>query len=192
MLNLRDTQKELLKKHIQKGSVVADFTMGNGNDTLWLSNQVGENGKVFAFDIQEAAVYNTKALLEKENCAQNYTLIKDSHHLLKNYIDCPLDAGIFNLGFLPGGDKSLTTVRSTTLPAIETALTLIKAGGCLMIAIYPGHEEGRLEGELICDILSKYDQKHLSAYRFNVLNAATSPYFIYVEINEKYKGGITK
>ncbi len=189
MLNLRETQKDMLLKHIKMGSVVADFTMGNGNDTLWLSRQVGPDGKVFAFDIQEAALANTKALLEKEGCFKNYTLIKESHHLLKNHICCPLDAGIFNLGFLPGGDKALTTLRSTTLPAIEAAISLIKAGGCLMIAIYPGHEEGRLEGELICETLSGYDQKHLSAYRFNVLNAATSPYFIYVEINEKYKGG---
>ncbi|MBE6678683.1 MAG: rRNA methyltransferase [Ruminococcaceae bacterium] len=189
MLNLRETQKAMLTKHIKEGSAVADFTMGNGNDTLWLSNQVGVTGKVFAFDIQEAALANTKSLLEKEGCFENYTLIRESHHLLKEYIDCPLDAGIFNLGFLPGGDKALTTLRSTTLPAIEAAISLIKPGGCLMIAIYPGHEEGRLEGELICETLSGYDQKHLSAYRFNVLNAATSPYFIYVEINEKYKGG---
>lgn len=189
MLNLRETQKNMLLKHISEGSIVADFTMGNGNDTLWLSKQVGTSGKVFAFDIQEAALDNTRALLENEGCGGNCILIKESHHLLKKHIDCTLDAGIFNLGFLPGGDKTLTTLRSTTLPAIKDALTIIKPGGCLMIAIYPGHEEGRLEGELICETLATYDQKHLSAYRFNVLNAATSPYFIYVEINEKYKGG---
>lgn len=188
MLSLRETQKRFLAEHISEGSVVADFTMGNGNDTLWLSKRVGESGKVFAFDIQEQALENTKALLEKEGCAKNYTLIKDSHHRLLDYIDCSLDAGVFNLGFLPGGDKSLTTLRVTTLPAIRDAISIIKPGGCLLIAIYPGHEEGRLEGEVICEALSAYDQRILSAYRFNVLNAATSPYFIYVEINEKRKG----
>lgn len=189
MLNLRDTQKAMLSNHIKAGSVVADFTMGNGNDTLWLSKRVGAEGKVFAFDIQDTALENTKALLCKESEFQNYVLIKESHHLLKKYIDCKLDAGIFNLGFLPGGDKSLTTLRETTLPAIRDAISLIKPGGCLIIAVYPGHEEGKLEGELICETLAGYHQKHLSAYRFNVLNAPTSPYFIYVEINEKYKEG---
>lgn len=192
MLNLRETQKRLLSEHIGNGSTVADFTMGNGNDTLWLSKAVGVGGKVYAFDIQAAAIANTKALLEKEGCENNYTLIKASHHLLKDYISEQLDGGIFNLGFLPGGDKGLTTLRETTLPAIKDALSLIKSGGCLMIAVYPGHEEGRLEGELICKTLSEYDQRHLSAYRFNVLNAPEAPYFIYVEINKKYKGGDRK
>lgn len=188
MLSLRETQKELLRRHVFEGACVADFTMGNGNDTLWLSKAVGESGRVFAFDIQSRALENTRALLEKEACRDNYTLIHDSHHKLLDYIDCKLDAGMFNLGFLPGGDKSLTTLRTTTLPAIEAAISIIKPGGCLMIAIYPGHTEGRLEGELICDTLATYDQKILSAYRFNVLNAPVSPYFIYAEINEKRRG----
>lgn len=189
MLNLRETQKELLKPHIGPGSIVADFTMGNGNDTLWLSKQVGIGGKVYAFDVQDDALANTKALLESQGCENNYVLIKASHHLLKNHINEPLDLGIFNLGFLPGGDKGLTTLRETTLPAIEDAISILKPGGCLMIAVYPGHEEGRLEGELICKTLADYDQRQLSAYRFNVLNAPTSPYFIFIEINKKFKGG---
>lgn len=189
MLSLRNTQKAFLEQHVKEGCTVADFTMGNGHDTLWLSKRVGAKGKVYAFDIQDRALENTKALLEREGCPENYELIKASHHLLLEYIKEPLDAGMFNLGFLPGGDKSLTTLRTTTLPAIERALTVIKPGGCLIVAVYPGHEEGRLEGELICKTLAAYDQKMLSAYRFNVLNAADCPYFIYIELNEKYKGG---
>lgn len=188
MLNLRDTQKSMLAVHIGHGSVVADFTMGNGHDTLWLSKQVGNRGKVYAFDIQDKALENTRALLDSEGCSENCTLIQASHHRLLEFIKEPLDAAVFNLGFLPGGDKSLTTLRTTTLPAIKDALSIIKPGGCLLIAVYPGHEEGRLEGELICDTLASYDQKMLSAYRFNVLNAPTAPYFIYVELNAKYRG----
>ncbi len=187
MLSLRIMEKELLAEHIGSGNVVADFTMGNGNDTLWLAQRVGENGKVYAFDIQEAAVANTEKLLREKGYLDRCTLIQDSHHKLAEYIEDELDAGIFNLGFLPGGDKRITTLRETTLPAIQAAIGKIKPGGCLLVAVYPGHEEGNIEGKLICEMLADRDQKELSAYRFNVLNAPTSPYFIFIEINPKLK-----
>ncbi len=187
MLSLRVIEKDLLADHIGNGSVVGDFTMGNGHDTLWLAERVGKEGKVYAFDIQDGALANTKKLLEENDCLERCTLIKDSHHKLLEYVKEPLDAGVFNLGFLPGGDKRITTLRETTLPAINAAISVIKPGGCLLIAVYPGHEEGNIEGQLICEMLSGREQKELSAYRFNVLNAPTSPYFIFIELNPKYK-----
>ena len=44
--------KTLIKQHIQDDSIVIDATCGNGNDTLFLAEQV-PNGKVFGFDIQK-------------------------------------------------------------------------------------------------------------------------------------------
>ena len=44
--------KTLINQHIQDDSIVIDATCGNGNDTLFLAEQV-PNGKVFGFDIQK-------------------------------------------------------------------------------------------------------------------------------------------
>ena len=41
MVDLLTLHKQFLAPHIKKGSVAVDFTMGNGHDTLWLSNAVG-------------------------------------------------------------------------------------------------------------------------------------------------------
>ena len=71
MLDLKTTEKNFLVPHIKKGGVAVDFTRGNGHDTLWLSQAVGENGKVYAFDVQAAALDSTKALLESENAPEN-------------------------------------------------------------------------------------------------------------------------
>lgn len=188
MLVLRDIEKNLLAPHIFEGAVVADFTMGNGNDTLWLAQLVGNSGKVYAFDIQEDALAHTKEKLVAEGVDGHCVLIKDSHHKAAEYIKEKIDAGVFNLGFLPGGDKRITTLRETTLPAVKTALSLVKPGGGLLIAVYPGHEEGALEGEMLTELFSSYDQKILSAYKFNVLNSKESPFFILAEINPKFKG----
>ena len=62
MIDLLDTEKSFIVTHIKEGGVAVDFTMGNGHDTLWLSRQIGENGKVYAFDIQQAALDSTEEL----------------------------------------------------------------------------------------------------------------------------------
>ena len=111
MVDLLTLHKQFLTPHLKKGGIAVDFTMGNGHDTLWLSQQMGEEGHVYAFDIQKQAIDSTHALLEKENALSNVTLIHDSHANVKQYVTSPICAGMFNLGYLPGGDKSVTTLR---------------------------------------------------------------------------------
>lgn len=181
MLDILETEKSFILKHIKEGDTVADFTMGNGHDTLFFSKTVGESGKVYAFDIQPAALESTKRRLTENNAPENYTLICDSHHNAKKYIDCKIKAGMFNLGYLPGSDKSITTKRETTLAAIDVAIELLDRDAILLIAVYPGHEEGEIEGELINEKLSALDRKQYCCAKFRIINSPTSSYFYIVE-----------
>ena len=181
MINLLEIEKNFLIPHIKKGGVAVDFTMGNGHDTLWLSEAMGENGKVYAFDIQPQALESSRRLLETENAPQNYTLILDSHSNVLDYVSEKICIGMFNLGFLPGGDKSITTKRETTMVAIRAAIDLLDDDGALLIAVYPGHAEGTIEGELIEEELSKLNRKELCASKFKIVNSPTSPFFFVVE-----------
>ena len=181
MINLLEVEKNFLIPHIKKGGVAVDFTMGNGHDTLWLSNAVGENGKVYAFDIQPQALESSKKLLTENGAAENYTLILDSHSNVMDYVKEKICIGMFNLGFLPGGDKSITTKRDTTMIAIRAAIDLLDADGALLIAVYPGHEEGTIEGNLIDEELSKLNRKELCACKFKIVNSPTSPFFVLIE-----------
>ena len=181
MVDLMGLEKQFLSAHIKEGITAVDFTMGNGHDTLFLSKAIGENGKLYAFDIQDAALANTKARLEENCCYDNYTLIKASHSLVKEYVKEKIDVGVFNLGYLPGGDKSITTLRETTLPAVDAALDLLNDDGIILIAIYPGHAEGEIEGKLLTERLSTLDRKQICVSRFTILNSPTSPYFIAIE-----------
>jgi hypothetical protein len=181
MIDLLKTEKQFISTHIKEGGTVVDFTMGNGHDTLWLSNAVGENGKVYAFDIQQAALDSTKKLLESEGAAPNYTLILDSHHNVKNYVKEPICAGLFNLGYLPGGDKTITTLHETSLAAISAGIDLLAPDGAILCAVYPGHAEGTLEGELIEEMLSKLDRRQICATKFKIENSPTSPFFFLIE-----------
>lgn len=181
MLDILETEKSFILKHIKEGDTVADFTMGNGHDTLFFSKTVGESGHVFAFDIQPSALESTQKRLTENGAPSNYTLICDSHHNAKKYIDRPIKAGMFNLGYLPGGDKSITTKRETTLAAIEAAIDLLDKDAILLIAVYPGHAEGEIEGELINEMLSTLDRKKYCCARFRIINSPTSSYFYIVE-----------
>ena len=181
MLDLLELQKEFIVKHLKAGDACADFTMGNGHDTEFLSKHVGESGHVWAFDIQKQALESTAANLNAALCPENYTLILDSHHNAKNYIDRPIKAGMFNLGWLPGGDKSITTLRETTLPAIQSAISMLAPNGVLTVAIYPGHAEGDAEGKMVEEYLATLPRWHVCATQIRILNSPTSPYFHVIE-----------
>ena len=181
MIELLDLHKKFILEHLHEGDIAVDFTMGNGHDTEFLSKTVGENGKVYAFDIQASAVESTRQNLEKAGCPKNYTLIHDSHHNVKNYITEPIKAGMFNLGYLPGGDKSITTMRVTTLPAIEAAIDLLGKDAILLIAVYPGHPEGDAEGKEITEYLSTLSRFKVCCTKVQIVNSPTSPYFMMIE-----------
>lgn len=180
MLSILQYAKELLHPALPEDGYAADFTMGNGHDTLFFSQAVPK-GKVWAFDIQPAALEATRKLLEENGVGENVQLILDSHSNLDRYIDTQLDAAMFNLGYLPWADKSVTTKRETTLEAVEKALARIKVGGVLVIVIYPGHEEGWLEGEALQARLSQLDHKKWDVLLHRLIHVPTCPYILAAE-----------
>ena len=190
MVDLVGLHKYFILEHLKEGDVAVDFTMGNGNDTLFLSKAVGESGRVYAFDIQEDALISTRAHLEVNGAPENYTLICASHHRVKEFVEGPIKAGMFNLGYLPrSGRKAVTTMRETTMPAVEAALELLAPDGVLIVAIYPGHEEGALEGEMLREYFSSLSKYRICPSEFKILNSPTSPYFFLVEKSPKAKFG---
>src|SRR5690625_5302883 len=98
----------LLKSTVKQGDTVVDATCGNGNDTLFLAELVGEAGHVYSFDIQAQAIETTKNVL-KEHQYENVTYVHDSHAKIAEYIPSELlgqiGGAIFNLGYLPRSDK---------------------------------------------------------------------------------------
>lgn len=185
MVDLLELHKYFLSSHFKKGGIAADFTMGNGNDTLWLSRCMGEEGHVYAFDIQKQALDHTLNRLQEEQAPCNYTLILDSHSNLKDYITTPICVGMFNLGYLPGGNRKRTTLRPTTRKAVTDAISMLDKGGALLIAVYPGHEEGHLEGEMLREMLSEYSRFQYTVSEFHIINSPTSPFFFLVERSER-------
>ena len=92
---------------------------------------------------------------------------------------------MFNLGWLPGGDKSITTMRETTMPAIKAAIDLLGDDAILNIAVYPGHPEGDAEGKMIEEYLGTLSRFKVCATKVKIVNSATSPYFFMIETKKR-------
>ncbi|MFC5528659.1 class I SAM-dependent methyltransferase [Cohnella yongneupensis] len=139
------------------GEPVIDATAGNGVDTLFLARLVGSNGKVFAFDVQAAALERTRARLSVAASAGDRIapaeLLLAGHEEMSALIPPEyhgrIAAVMFNLGYLPGAEKKLVTQPDTTLIALVAALLMLRSGGVLTIVIYPGHEGGDAEAEAV-------------------------------------------
>ena len=94
--------RDTLLRAVQPEDTVVDATMGNGHDTLFLAEQVGPGGHVYAFDIQPEAVESTRKLLEEHGLSDRVTLLCRSHADLAEAVPAGVAAVVFNLGWLPG------------------------------------------------------------------------------------------
>lgn len=172
----------LLRDVVQAGDVVIDATMGNGHDTLFLAQQVGTEGKVFAFDVQAQALDKTRQRLAEHGAQQQVALVKGCHSAMAQHVPEEwhgvVAAAVFNLGYLPGADKALTTQRETTITAVDAALQLLRVGGVLIVVVYPGHAEGKLEGEVLEQHLADLDQDAFQVARYGFLNLRNNPPYV--------------
>lgn len=180
MLSAVEYCHTLLRERLLPGDLAVDATAGNGHDTHFLAQLIGPDGRVFAFDVQPQAIAATDRLLRRwgvpEAC---YRLIGASHaemaaHLPSDTED-RLAAVIFNLGYLPGGDKSVITRAETTLPAVRTALELLRPGGLLLLVTYPGHAGGAEEAQALRDFASGLPPRLWQVTEYRTLNARNSP-----------------
>lgn len=145
MLRATDMAQLLLRQRLKEGDIVVDATVGNGHDTLFLADQVGPSGQVIGFDVQKAALEYTAARLDERS---HVRLVHAGHEMLTAHLDdqtVKLAAVMFNLGYLPGADRTVMTGSETTLAAVQQALALLRVGGLITLVLYPGHAGGAEE-----------------------------------------------
>ena len=157
--------REVILRAVEPGDTVVDATMGNGHDTQMLCETVGPGGRVYAFDVQAQAVEETRKRLREQGLDSRAELILSGHEHMAEYVQAPVKAVMFNLGWLPGGDHEMTTLWETTRTAVESALNLLSPMGVLVICAYPGHAEGEREKRELAAFLGALDNR-----RYNVLH----------------------
>ena len=137
-----------VREHVHEGAIVIDATAGNGHDTLFLADLVGDMGKVYALDIQSEAIASTANRLPT-GLRKRVELLQADHANLEQLIPdreqgC-IQVAMFNLGYLPGGEKSKITQIESTAPALTSAWAMLAQGAVLSVLAYPGHAGGATE-----------------------------------------------
>lgn len=167
---------------INDGDIAIDATCGNGHDTLFLTGLVGEKGYVYSFDIQEQAIIKTRERLKKHQAEERVTLVQDSHAQLAKYISqvhqSQIKGAIFNLGYLPGSDKTVVTTPKETLSSIEQLLSFLQQGGIIVLVIYHGHAGGKQEKDALMEYVASLDQKSFKVLQYSFINQRNTPPFI--------------
>lgn len=165
----------IIDQFLENKNIAIDATLGNGYDTDFLSKKFT---KVYSFEIQEEACRNYS---ERKN--KNVIVINNSHHLLKRYItEESVDCIMYNLGFLPGGNKEITTMSETSLSSIIEGLKLLNHGGLMTICLYRGHDEGKEEGNVIIPYLKELPKSKFGVMYHEFLNRSDdAPILIVIE-----------
>lgn len=159
----------LLSELSLDGKVVVDATAGNGYDTVFLANCVGETGKVLVFDVQEAAIAATRERAEGVGLGGRVEFFRESHALMGNHAEPGTVAAVmFNLGYLPGADHEVTT-GGDTIRALEAAEILLVKGGVLSVVCYPGHEGGDEEAKGVVEWMEKLPERGWRVVRYGAV-----------------------
>lgn len=181
-----DIVHKVLTNMVKPGDFVVDATSGNGYDTVFLAELVGENGKVVAMDIQEDAVKSTNERLTESGYSERTTTYCMSHSDMDSILkENSADAIVFNFGWLPGGDHDIFTRAETSVPAIEKALKILKPGGILSLCLYYGRNNGYSERDAILDYLSKLEPRYYAVMKCDFLNRRNDPPYPIFVVKEK-------
>jgi hypothetical protein len=182
-MRLTELAHQVVGTILQPGDQAIDATAGNGHDTAFLARAVGPTGRVFAFDVQDHALATTAARLGQE--ARQVALIKAGHETMQQHV--PRDAAgrikaiLFNLGYLPGGDKQVTTRVDTTIAALDAAGALLARDGLLSVMVYRGHEAGRAEAVAVVAWANALPSGWLAtSYPALMDHAAVTPFLLIV------------
>lgn len=169
--------RTLLTSTLLPGDSVIDATVGNGNDTVLLATLVGKSGMVYGFDLQKKAIEKTKEKLLLTGLFNQVSLFNQGHEKIDSVLpqDTLIAGAIFNLGYLPNGDKRIITTGETTLIAIKGILPRLRKGGLILLVIYHGHTGGKEEKDTILTYVQTLSQTDYTVLRYEFINQKNAP-----------------
>jgi len=172
----------LLKQVLKPGDIAIDGTVGNGNDTLYLAQLVGETGIVYGFDIQQEAINRASSLLQEHHCKNQVKFFCLGHEHQKQVIPeeqhGKIKGAIYNLGYLPKGNHDIITKPLTTISALEQTLEILAPGGIICVVVYHGHPGGKEERDAVLRFAENVPQKKAQVLKYQFINQINDPPFL--------------
>lgn len=191
---LTSAAQSIWKEVIQPGDAAVDATCGHGRDAACLAQLLAPTGKLFCFDIQDTSMTSTKHTLERQAACTfpgaepdlisgasadgvAVQLIRRSHAEMETFVN-RARVVCFNLGYLPSGDKDVTTTTESTIAAVEAAMRILEENGVITVMAYPGHAEGKRECDALRLFCAELPSSDWLVSEFQILNRRLSPILI--------------
>ena len=169
------------KKCVTPGDTVIDATVGNGHDTFFLAQLLKGQGRLIGYDIQPQALAQTqKRLAGLPDSWRGIVELREQSHA--PLFETEVKLIVYNLGYLPGGDKTLTTQTKSTVLSIQSALSCLTSDGSISITCYPGHAEGALEQAAIIEFLKTLPTDQWNVCHHAWINRPLSPTWIWLQV----------
>lgn len=164
-----------------------DATCGRGRDTEKLCQLAldRDSGAVYAFDIQKAAIDSSTVYLHSKLPPELHLRLHFEQRCHSSFPSLLAPESVklivYNLGYLPGGDKTYTTQTEITLQSLRQAQLLLVPGGALSVTCYPGHPEGAREQEALFIYASSLPPQEWSCCHHHWLNRQDSPQLLLIQ-----------
>lgn len=178
--SIQQVVQRLIRSAVGPGDRALDGTVGNGHDTLFMAECVGNDGRVVGFDIQDEALAAAESLLIDHQMRAQVTLVHGSHERLGDWLDThwpgqALAGAMFNLGYRPRGDHAVITRPESTLAALGQAIMHLRPGGLLTVVLYTGHPGGEEEASAVLDWMRGLDSDLGQVLWYQFLNRVNPP-----------------
>lgn len=165
-----------------------DATAGRGSDAIALGTYIGTGGTLHAFDIQQAALDETRQRYEQaseDTPMAELCLHRKSHHDLGvlGLSDRSVACVVYNLGWYPGkdADRAVVTKVDTTVKSLVSAERLVGVGGLISVMAYVGHASGKEEELAVREWASALDCKMWSVCVLTYPNRQGAPTLVLCE-----------
>lgn len=166
MKNTNEIIHEFLDEIIKPNWICVDMTAGRGYDTKKLAELAQQ---VICFDIQPEAIESTKELTKEYT---NIHYILDNHQNINEYIKDFVHLVIYNLGYLPNGNKKIITKKQSTIISLSKIHQLLRNNGYLILTCYPGHAGGKEETEAVKQWLKHHEKQYeIKVYDYPTKNS---------------------
>lgn len=170
----------LIQGRLKPGDIAIDATAGNGHDSLFLARSVSPEGRVYVFDVQETALASTRGrLIEAGILETQFELLNCGHETLAETMPAEAKGRVrvtmFNLGYLPGSDKTVITETSKTMRAIFAALDWLAPRGLMTVVVYPGHEGGAEEAREVAKLGAELSPRLFEVQHIRPVNRSAAP-----------------
>lgn len=167
------------QEHLRAEDTAIDATCGNGHDTAWLAGHLA-SGLTIGLDLQQCAIDKTASHLRSGSVGR-VALYRMCHADIDRIpLPSPPRLIVYNLGYLPGGDKTIVTQTATTLQSLEKAIHLLAPDGAISATCYPGHPEGEMEEKAILRWAGQLPYAKWQVCHHRWINRAASPSLLWI------------